>query len=142
MTDAPDGMDLKAAANELQKKLSDREADEFCEVLEGQHAQDIIKFPLDGHAALADAMIICGATSRRHAQGLADGLKRLCREKGYEVLGTEGYESGEWILLDCNNIIIHIFQEESRKLYRLEELWGGVARLAGGKNDTNTVADS
>lgn len=72
---------------------------------------------------IADAMIILGATSRRHARGLADGLCRLCHENEYPYASMEGYDVADWILLDCSDVIIHIFQSEIRDLYKLENLW-------------------
>lgn len=104
------------------------ELESFQEFLTGQHALDTVVLELKAPEAFADAMIICGATSRRHAQGLADGIMKLCRENSWEFLGMEGYENAEWILLDCNNIVVHIFQEETRQLYRLEDLWSGKLR--------------
>lgn len=71
---------------------------------------------------VSDAIIIVTATSRRHAQGLADHLLQGCREAGYEFLSMEGYDNAQWILVDCNDVMIHIFLEETRALYRLEEL--------------------
>lgn len=79
-------------------------------------------------ASFTDAMILVTATSRRHAQGIADAIAKLCHEQGYELLGIEGYDHAEWILVDCNNIIVNIFLEETRDLYKLEELWRGAAR--------------
>lgn len=140
MTDL--AMNQKLRQTGIDTQNSSRQVEEFCEFLKGQHAQDVVSMEIASLDALADAMIICGATSRRHAQGLADGLRKICREKNYEVLGMEGYESAEWILLDCNNIIAHIFQEEPRKLYRLEDLWMSQARRPGGNNDTDIIADS
>ncbi len=77
-------------------------------------------FPDSGQ--LADAFIIVTATSRRHAQGLAEGLLRLCKERSHEFLRMEGFDAAQWILIDCNDVIIHIFQDETRALYRLEDL--------------------
>ena len=129
---------------ELQfKKGSDgNEAALFCQFLEESHALDIVSIELEKANAIADSIIICSATSRRHAQGLADGIARLCGEMGHEFMGMEGYDHGEWILLDLNTAILHIFQEEPRKLYRLEALWGANARQPGGKDDAYTVIDS
>lgn len=110
--------------------------------LEGAHAIDTVSLELKDPQAITEAILVCGATSRRHAQGLATGLAALCREKGYEFLGMEGFDLGEWILLDCNNIIAHIFQEEPRRLYRLEDLWSDRARLRGDEDDTDTATDS
>lgn len=75
----------------------------------------------DGNS-VADAMIVVTASSGRHAQGLADGILRLCPEKGQDFLRMEGYDGASWILMDCNDVIIHIFQADIRAIYRLEEL--------------------
>lgn len=72
--------------------------------------------------AIADAFIIVSATSRRHAQGLAEGVLRVCKDKGHEYLRMEGFDTGQWILVDCNDVIVHVFQEDTRNLYRLEDL--------------------
>lgn len=94
----------------------------FRSFLESQKAMDIEVFNIRGPESLIDIMIIASATSRRHAQGLADGIGRICKEKNFEYLGQEGYDLADWILIDCNDIVIHIFQDVPRKLYRLEEL--------------------
>lgn len=91
--------------------------------LEGQKAQDVCIRYFAGENAVADAMLIASATSRRHAQGLADGVEKLCRDAGRKRPRLEGYESAQWILADCSDIIVHIFQEDIRELYRLEDLW-------------------
>lgn len=79
--------------------------------------------------AFTDVMIIVEATSRRHAQGLADGVARLCKENGWEFLGMEGYGHARWILVDCNDVIVNIFMEDERALYKLDELWARCARM-------------
>ena len=78
--------------------------------------------------SFADAIIIVTATSRRNARGIADAIRKFCRESGVKVLGVEGYDIADWILVDCNDIIINIFLEEARNLYKLEELWDRSAR--------------
>jgi len=71
---------------------------------------------------IADAIIVVSATSGRHARGLADGLLRLLPEQGQEFLHMEGYESAQWILVDCNDVVVHIFQPDTRSLYKLEDI--------------------
>ena len=66
------------------------------------------------------------AYSRR---SLADGLSELCKQEKFEILRTEGYQEGQWVLVDLNDIIVHIFQEPVRELYRLEALWSGAEEL-------------
>lgn len=93
-------------------------------LLEQQNGLNPVVIRLDKDIVFADALIIVSATSRRHARGLADALTRLCHERGYEFAAMEGYDAADWILVDCNDIIVNIFQDETRNLYRLEELWG------------------
>lgn len=95
----------------------------FRAFLDSQKAGDIAELNINGPQSFADVLIVATASSRRHAQGLADGISVLCKERGYEFLGMEGYELGEWILMDCNNVIVNILQEEPRNLYKLEDLW-------------------
>ncbi|MDE5833099.1 MAG: ribosome silencing factor [Desulfovibrio sp.] len=84
--------------------------------------------PLDKYA-FADAIIVVTASSRRQARGIADAASRFCHENGFEVLGMEGYDAADWILVDCGDIIVNIFLEETRNLYKLEELWSRNRRL-------------
>ena len=51
----------------------------------------------------------------------------LCHEQNYEYLRMEGYNTGQWILVDCNDIVVNIFQQSVRDLYQLENLWGAAA---------------
>ncbi len=103
--------------------VSLKEANAIHLFLDSQKAKDIEIINIDSADGIADMMIIAGASSKRHAQGLADGIIQLCKENNFEFLGMEGYDLADWILIDCNNIIINIFQEEPRKLYKLEDLW-------------------
>ncbi len=86
-------------------------------------ADDVAVIDLQGRGAFTDAMLVATATSVRHAQSLADGVNRLCGEKNYEYLRMDGYSVGQWILVDCNDFIVHIFLAETRSMYQLESLW-------------------
>lgn len=95
--------------------------------LEDHKAEDVVTLELDENA-FAEAMLVATAGSMRHAQSLADGVAELCRERGFECLRLEGYAAAQWILADCNDIIVHILLGPARELYRLEDLWGRAAR--------------
>lgn len=110
------------------KKISiEEKTAAIMDFLEGQGALDPEAIALEG--AFTERLIVAGATSRRHAQGLAEGLSRLCGERDFEFLGMEGFENAQWILVDCNDVVVNIFQEEARGLYKLEELWARAARF-------------
>lgn len=91
--------------------------------LEDQKGQNLFLQRMGEANDIADAVIIATASSVRHAQGLARALVDVSKASGQKYARMEGFEAGQWILLDCNDIIIHIFQEDVRDLYRLEELW-------------------
>jgi len=91
--------------------------------LDEHKAQRVVSLDLAGQGGFADAMLVCSASSVRHAQSLAEGVSALCAERAYEYLRMEGFDAGQWILVDLNDIIVHVFLEPVRELYRLEELW-------------------
>ncbi|WP_291447924.1 ribosome silencing factor [Desulfovibrio sp.] len=101
--------------------------------LEEHKAERVVSLNLSEQGGFADALLVLTAGSMRHAQSLADGVAALCHERNYEYLRIEGYEAGQWILVDLNDIVINIFLEPVRELYRLEALWGqSPARAAAG----------
>ncbi|MDZ7759740.1 MAG: ribosome silencing factor [Desulfovermiculus sp.] len=92
-------------------------------------AKDIVALDVKAMNSLTEAVLIVSASTIRHAQALADGLMQHFGEQGFEVLGMEGYQMGTWILIDGNDVVIHIFQEQARSFYHLESLWTGAPRL-------------
>ena len=64
-------------------------------------------------------------------KSLADGLMEQCTKNNYEFLRMEGYQTGQWILADLNDIVVHIFQQDVRELFRIESLWKESPALYG-----------
>ena len=91
--------------------------------LDVHKASHVLALDVRGKSACADAVLIATASSARHARSLADGLLELCRERNYEYLRMEGYQNGQWILVDLNDIVVHLFLADTRALFRLEGLW-------------------
>ena len=112
-----------------EKKYSTVPASEKAPVMQewlNEHkARDLATFTLPEGNPLADIVLICTASSARHARSLADGLTEMCKQQKFEILRTEGYQEGQWVLVDLNDVIVHIFQEPVREMYRLEALWAG-----------------
>lgn len=79
--------------------------------------------------AFADYFLIASGTSRRHVQALAQHLEEDLEAAGVEPLGREGVEEGHWILLDYNDVIIHLFLPAFREFYDLEGLWAEAPRM-------------
>ncbi|WP_045218857.1 ribosome silencing factor [Desulfonatronum thioautotrophicum] len=91
--------------------------------LEEKKARGITVLDVTPFSSVADVMVICTAQSARHAQALADWLLERYAEQGIVYLGMEGHAEGRWILVDGNDILVHIFQDESREFYNLDSLW-------------------
>lgn len=72
---------------------------------------------------VTDIVLIASASSVRHAKSLADGINGLCKMENLEFLSSEGYQAGQWILVDMNDLVVHLFQDDQRELYQLENLW-------------------
>ncbi|EJF93657.1 iojap-like ribosome-associated protein [Bartonella tamiae Th307] len=91
--------------------------------IEGSKAESIISIDIRRRSALADYMVIASGRSQRHVAAIADYLMRALKEAGYRVAHIEGLESGEWVLIDAGDIIIHLFRPETRDYYNLEKMW-------------------
>jgi len=86
--------------------------------------QDIVALDVHGKSSITDCMIICTGTSTRHVMSIADHVVQESRAAGMLPLGVEGENVADWIVVDLGDVIVHVMQEESRRLYELEKLWG------------------
>lgn len=93
------------------------------ETLDQNKAEDIVSINLIGKTSLADYMIIASGGSGRHVSALADYLSKALKENGHEDVSIEGLSHADWVLLDCGDIIVHIFRPEVRDFYDLEKMW-------------------
>ncbi len=91
--------------------------------LDDSKGEEIVTIDLEGKTAIADAMIIASGRSRRHVGALADKLIKVLKEEGHRGVKVEGQATGEWVLLDAGDVIVHIFQPEIRDFYNLEKMW-------------------
>ena len=78
---------------------------------------------------LTDVFIIATGTSRRHVISLAEEAELKLKEQDRRPLRREGTENGTWVLLDYGDVVIHLFDEETRAYYDLERLWADAPRL-------------
>ena len=86
-------------------------------------AQDIQWLDLAGKADYADYLVIASGTSDRHLRALADKIYLDAKSQGFPILGIEGEDSRDWVLVDLGSIIVHLMRPETRELYALEKLW-------------------
>ncbi len=93
------------------------------EALEDKKAIDLRVIDIQGVTVIADYFIIASGANPNQVQALADNVQDTLGRAGYEMKQIEGYNSAAWILMDYNDIIVHIFSEDQRMFYDLERIW-------------------
>ena len=96
---------------------------------EDRHAQDIVVLDLRGAHSFTDFFVICSGTGPRQLHAIADAIEEALRRSGARPNHVEGYERAGWILIDCFDFIVHIFDPETRAFYALERLWGNAEQI-------------
>lgn len=92
--------------------------------LEDIKAKDITVLDVSKLTSMCEAMIIATGDSNRQTKALANNVIVKLKERGATVLGVEGQESGEWVLVDLGDVVVHIMIPVTREYYNLEQLWG------------------
>jgi len=87
-------------------------------------AVDLKVLHLQKISDFTDYFVICGGTNERQVQAIADAVQERLREHRVRPLHVEGYNRAQWVLLDYGDLVVHVFQEEPRRHYALERLWG------------------
>lgn len=95
----------------------------ICKLLDEKKAKDITIVNIEGLTIIADKFVICSARSNTQVKALVDIVDEGMSKEGHEPLRVEGKQEGRWAVLDYGDVIVHIFYEETRKLYSLEQLW-------------------
>jgi ribosome-associated protein len=97
------------------------------DALEDVKAQDIQVFDTTHITTLFDRVVVASGTSNRQTRALAKSVHDKVREAGAPVLSMEGTDTGEWVLVDLGDVVVHIMQPVTRDHYRLEDIWGEVS---------------
>ena len=91
--------------------------------LEDLKAIDIQDLDVSGISPLTDYFVIASGNSTRHVKAMGEKLAVLAKQSGIPPLGIEGQRQGEWVLLDLNDVIVHLMLPQTRAFYNLEKLW-------------------
>lgn len=93
------------------------------QALQDKKAEDIRVIDISQVSVIADYFIIAGGTNKNQLQALCDNVQEVLGKAGYPQKQTEGYHMANWILMDFEDVIVHIFDKENRLLYDLERIW-------------------
>lgn len=91
--------------------------------LEDLKAIDIQQLDVSGQNPLADLFVVASGSSTRHVKSMAEKLALKAKAAGNQPLGVEGEREGEWVLVDLNDVIVHLMLPQTRAFYNLEKLW-------------------
>lgn len=103
------------ASSKLQQTVLD--------ALEEYKALDIVNLDIRDFPSITDYLVICSGTSKRHVQSIAENIVTKAKAAGFNPIGTEGHEFGEWVLIDLVDVVVHVMLPEVREFYSLEKLW-------------------
>lgn len=126
-SDAPSRKHLKQSPT-LTMSAKDR-AILCARVAEDNRARDIVVLDMTGVVQWVDYLVICSGSSRRQLCAVADAVEKEMAEIGDHKIGVEGYEKGDWVVVDFADVILHAFNQEKRDYYELEHLWGDAVRV-------------
>jgi len=93
-------------------------------------AEEAVLLDMTGTSSFTDYFLICSGRSDRQVQAIARGIEEALEKEGIRPLGLEGVPAGKWILMDYEDVVVHIFLEPVRKFYDLEGLWIDALRVA------------
>jgi len=91
--------------------------------LEDMKAVDIVSLDVVGKSSLTDVLFFATGNSTRHVKSIADEVSIKAKEANLDIIGIEGKGSAEWVLVDLNDVIVHVMLAKTRDFYQLEKLW-------------------
>ncbi|MGI9245680.1 MAG: ribosome silencing factor [Steroidobacteraceae bacterium] len=97
------------------------------DALADMKAVDVKAMDVRGVTDITDTMVVASGTSDRHVKSIADRVVQRCKEAGFRPYGMEGERDGEWVLLDLQDLVLHVMLPRVREFYALEKLWDGGA---------------
>ncbi|MDX1561720.1 MAG: ribosome silencing factor [Gammaproteobacteria bacterium] len=116
------------------KSLSPKQiADRALSVLDELKAQDIRCLEVGHLTSMMDFMIVATGRSDRHVRAIGDALIEYCKENELTILGSEGQDAAEWLLVDLVDVVVHIMLPKTRDFYEIEKLW----EIAPRRDDAN-----
>lgn len=92
-------------------------------------AEEPVLLDMRDVSSFADAFLIVSGRSDRHVRSVAEAVIDAIKNQGEEILGNEGLDDGRWVLIDSNDVVIHVFDPDAREHFDLERLWGDAPKI-------------
>jgi ribosome-associated protein len=115
----------KARPKVARKKAQPTLAQIVLDALADMKAVDVKAMDVRGITDITDTMVVASGTSDRHVKSITDRVVQRCKEAGFRPYGVEGERDGEWVLLDLQDVVLHVMLPRVREFYALEKLWEG-----------------
>lgn len=117
-----------AAENEMPPVVKDDLAGKellelIIQSLENDKAEEIVQIDLRGRSSIGDFMVICSGRSSRQVSAISEKLVERVKQATGRTSKIEGKETGDWVLIDTGDVIVHVFRPEVREFYQLEKMW-------------------
>jgi len=106
-------------------------AQKICKYLSDKKAEDIVKIYVADKTIIADYFVIASGRSSTQVKALAENLEEFVESLGETVRRKEGMTDGRWAVIDCGDVVVHIFNDEQRLFYHLERIWGDGEKFEG-----------
>jgi ribosome-associated protein len=98
--------------------------EKICKVLTDHKGEDVVSIDVREKTAVCDYYIVAGGRSMVHTRSLIEHVEEEMEKEGFSPIRREGVREGRWAVLDYGDVLVHIFNDESRLFYHLEKLWG------------------
>lgn len=105
------------------KSLQQTQCDLVVKTLDFNKGEEVSAINLSDKCSFADFMVVASGRSGRHVAALSDHVVEALRKGGFHVMSVEGKETGDWVLIDAGDVIVHIFRPEIRQFYNIEKMW-------------------
>lgn len=92
-------------------------------------AEDVVALDVSELSSFADVFVVCTGRSDRQVRAIAESIEKAAKRAGAAPLGVEGYAEGVWVLLDLDDVIVHVFTPDAREHYDIERLWSDAPRI-------------
>ena len=99
------------------------------DAIDGKQGRDIVILDMGNLLGIVDLFVIASGASKRQVRALVEEVDQQLEIGGRTPIRMEGKDTGDWVLLDYGDLVVHIFQPEAREFYSLERLWGDAPRL-------------